>query len=137
MPAPWYESGLRFRCTRCGACCTGAPGFVWVNEEEIREIAQFRGITEDEVRLGFVRLVGTSFSLVERENGDCVFYDRDGRGCTIYPVRPRQCRSWPFWDSNLRTEASWQETCKVCPGAGQGDFISAAEVENRAAMIRL
>ena len=26
----WYRDGLRFECTRCGACCTGAPGYVWV-----------------------------------------------------------------------------------------------------------
>ena len=32
---PWYAAGLRFFCTQCGDCCSGAPGFVWVNEEEI------------------------------------------------------------------------------------------------------
>ena len=32
---PWYAEGLRFKCTECGQCCTGAPGYVWVNEEEV------------------------------------------------------------------------------------------------------
>ena len=27
--------GLRFECTQCGDCCTGAPGYVWVNKAEI------------------------------------------------------------------------------------------------------
>ena len=32
---PWYAGGLRFTCTGCGDCCTGAPGYVWVNQQEI------------------------------------------------------------------------------------------------------
>src|SRR2546428_221024 len=43
MDDPWYQDGLRFRCTRCGNCCTGAPGFVWVNDEEIAAIADYLG----------------------------------------------------------------------------------------------
>ena len=31
MAEPWYRDGLRFECTRCGHCCTGAPGYVWVD----------------------------------------------------------------------------------------------------------
>jgi hypothetical protein len=137
MQDSWYGSGLRFKCTRCGACCTGAPGYVWVNDEEIRQIAEYRGEPEGQMRQKFVRLVGTAFSLVEQENGDCVFYDRAGRGCSIYPVRPRQCRSWPFWESNLRCAATWKETCKICPGAGQGEFVPVEEIEGQVAMIRL
>jgi hypothetical protein len=137
MAEPWYGDGLQFTCTRCGACCTGAPGFVWVNDDEIRQIAEFRGETVDQVCQTFVRLVGTAFSLVERANGDCVFYDREGSGCTIYPVRPRQCRSWPFWQSNLRNAATWDETCKVCPGAGRGQFVARDEIERRVASILL
>ena len=36
----WFKKGLRFECTGCGDCCTGAPGFVWVNSEEIRGLAK-------------------------------------------------------------------------------------------------
>ena len=35
---PWYDKGLRFSCSECGDCCTGAPGYVWVNKEEIAAI---------------------------------------------------------------------------------------------------
>jgi Fe-S-cluster containining protein len=137
MAEPWYRDGLSFTCTRCGACCTGTPGYVWVNEAEVVQIAEYRGESADATRVKFVRLVGTALSLVEKPNGDCVFYDRDGNGCTIYPVRPQQCRTWPFWHSNLRTNAAWEETCKVCPGAGRGDFVPYEEVKRRAEVIRL
>src|SRR5262249_20146618 len=43
MPEPWYHEGLQFRCTRCGKCCTGEPGNVWENDDEIAAIARLRG----------------------------------------------------------------------------------------------
>ena len=36
---PWYAEGLKFQCTGCGDCCTGAPGYVWVNQAEIDALA--------------------------------------------------------------------------------------------------
>ena len=36
---PWYADGLQFECTQCGDCCTGAPGYVWVNKSEIEALA--------------------------------------------------------------------------------------------------
>src|SRR4029077_6086863 len=87
MSDAWYRDGLRFSCTRCGNCCTGAPGFVWVNDEEIAAIAAHRG---ESIEHGFglyTRPFEGARSLREKANGDCVFYDR-AQGCTIYPVRP-------------------------------------------------
>jgi Fe-S-cluster containining protein len=133
---PWYQEGLRFRCTRCGLCCTGAPGYVWVTAEEIRAIAAFLGEAEAEVEARHTRRVGPRRSLREKANGDCIFYDRRA-GCTIYPVRPRQCRTWPFWYSNVCTPQAWERTCQVCPGAGQGDLIPAEEITRRLRVIRL
>jgi Fe-S-cluster containining protein len=133
---PWYRDGLRFTCTRCGHCCTGAPGYVWVNDEELAAIAEFRSEPIDEVRALYTRLAQRGPTLREKSNGDCVFFDRQ-HGCTIYPVRPRQCRSWPFWDSNVTTPEAWQRTCKVCPGSGQGELIPVEEITARLKLIRI
>jgi Fe-S-cluster containining protein len=130
MSEPWYRDGLRFRCTRCGNCCTGAPGFVWVNDEETRAIAEHRGEPLEEFVAIYTRTASRGRSLREKLNGDCIFYDREA-GCTIYPVRPRQCRTWPFWTSNVSSPEAWEETCAVCPGSGQGDLISAEEITRR------
>src|SRR4051794_3213394 len=92
---PWYHAGLRFTCTQCGDCCTGEPGFVWVNDEEIRSIAALLEITEDEMVARHTRGGPRGRTLREKANGDCVFF-KAGTGCTIYTVRPRQCRTWPF-----------------------------------------
>jgi Fe-S-cluster containining protein len=133
---PWYQTGLRFRCTQCGHCCTGAPGFVWVTAEEIQQIATLRNEPRHEVEQLYVRPVGKRQSLREKANGDCIFYDR-AEGCTIYPARPAQCRTWPFWESNVSTPEAWQETCEVCPGSGQGELISAEAITQRIKVIRL
>jgi Fe-S-cluster containining protein len=132
----WYQDGLRFRCTRCGNCCTGAPGFVWVNEEDVSAIAEYRSETKEQTEALYTRLCDDQRSLKEKANGDCVFYDRQA-GCTIYPVRPRQCRTWPFWESTVVTQEAWQRTCAVCPGAGQGELISEEEITRRINVIRL
>jgi Fe-S-cluster containining protein len=136
METAWYQDGLRFQCTQCGSCCTGAPGFVWISDEELDTLAEFQGEPREFVEKFYTRQIGERRSLRERANGDCVFYDK-AAGCTIYPVRPRQCRTWPFWDSNVRTPEDWEETCERCPGSGQGDLIPAEEITRRLQEIKL
>lgn len=131
----WYKDGLQFTCTGCGNCCTGAPGVVWVNDDEIRQIAEYTGKSAGEIRLFHTRPVRGRISLTEYANGDCTFFDPKDRKCTIYPARPRQCRTWPFWASNLESPEAWQEVQRDCPGAGQGEFVSLERIEEQARII--
>jgi len=135
-PEPWYEGGLRFRCTQCGKCCTGTPGYVWVNDTEIAAIAEFLDQSVDQTIAEYTRMEHQGRSLREKANWDCVFYDK-AVGCTIYDARPGQCRTWPFWGSNIETPKDWQRTCDICPGSGQGDLIPVEEITRRMNVIRL
>lgn len=132
----WYNDGLRFTCTRCGHCCTGEPGFVWVDDTDVAAIAELRGESVEELKALYTRLTDRGRTLREKLDGDCVFYDRKS-GCTIYPARPPQCRTWPFWESNVKTPEAWQHTCEICPGSGQGELIPAEEITMRLKVIRL
>ena len=132
----WYTDGLRFQCTRCGNCCTGEPGYVWVDDDEVAAIAALRGQPVEEVVGLYTRIGHRGRTLREQANGDCVFYER-GAGCTIYPARPRQCRTWPFWKSNVADQHAWERTQGVCPGAGIGELISADEITRRLHVIEL
>jgi Fe-S-cluster containining protein len=136
MSEPWYKDGLRFTCTMCGDCCTGEPGYVWVDDKALAAIADHLGETVEQVEGLYTRPVRGGRTLREKANGDCVFYDRQ-RGCTIYPVRPPQCRTWPFWQSNIASPEAWRKTCAVCPGSGKGELISAEEITRRSKVIRL
>lgn len=126
---PWYKDGLRFTCTGCGDCCTGAPGYVWVNKQEIADLAEAVGLSVEAFQRKYVRQIGIRKSLLEYKNGDCVFFDTATRGCRVYQARPRQCRTWPFWDSNLRTPETWAETCEHCPGSGRGELHQLSSIE--------
>lgn len=135
--SPWYKEGLRFECTGCGDCCTGAPGYVWVNKQEIADLAALVGVAVDEFERKYTRKVGIRRSLIEFRNGDCVFFENGSRKCQVYSARPRQCRSWPFWRSNLRSEETWSETCQVCPGSGRGKLHQIEAIEEQVAQIRI
>lgn len=127
----WYEPGLSFECTQCGNCCTGAPGAVWITDEDVERIAEYTGESIGEVRLFRTRLLGNRLSLREYANGDCTYFDPQSRRCRIYPARPVQCRTWPFWPGNVASPNAWEQTKSVCPGAGRGNFVPLEEITRR------
>ena len=133
----WYEKGLKFTCSQCGDCCTGAPGYVWVNKEEIQALAKLVDMDVETFEDQYVRKIGIRKSLKEFPNGDCVFFDTDQRNCTVYEARPRQCKTWPFWDSNLRTPEAWADTCEECPGSGKGKLHKIGEIESKRKVMRI
>ncbi|HWL07132.1 MAG TPA: YkgJ family cysteine cluster protein [Planctomicrobium sp.] len=130
---PWYKDGLPFECTQCGDCCTGSPGFVWVNDAEIQAIADYLDKPIGEIRLLYTRPARGKISLTEYANGDCVYFDPHQRGCTIYPVRPMQCRTWPFWESNIHSPEDWAATSRACKGCGRGELVSLETIQQRVA----
>jgi Fe-S-cluster containining protein len=122
----WYEKGLQFECTRCGLCCTGRPGYVWVKIEDLHRIAEFLGLRVRDFTKQYVRQIGSQWSLIEKPNGDCIFYES---GCKIYPVRPTQCRTFPFWKEVVATPNTWHQTAKECEGMNSGRNYSAEEIQ--------
>ena len=125
-PLPWYAEGLAFDCTRCGNCCSGAPGHVWVTAHEIRRIAAHCGVRVAEFCRKHVRRIGFGHSLLELPGGDCEFLERLSGGttaCRLHSVRPTQCRTWPFWKSNLESCESWTRTGADCPGINRGAHL--------------
>lgn len=112
---PWYSAGLNFECTGCGQCCTGAPGYIWVNDKEIEEIAEHLSLTVQEFADRFLRRIKGRFSLLEMpKTYDCVFL-KDNK-CSIYSLRPTQCRTYPWWPKLLKSEEDWKEAAKYCEG---------------------
>lgn len=90
------------KCDECGGkCCTGESGYIWISTEEIKNLAGFLGLEEDEFRSKFLQKCGYKFSIKEKFYKDgyaCVFFDEIKQNCSIYQFRPKQCRSFPFWE---------------------------------------
>ena len=124
----WYAGGLRFACTGCGRCCTGATGYVWVTADEIERLAELLGMSLDAFGSSYLRRVGGRLALLERADGECVFF-RDG-ACSVYAARPRQCVAFPFWDANLDSEEAWAACARECEGiSADAPLVGVAEIE--------
>jgi Fe-S-cluster containining protein len=126
---PWYRHGLRFRCTACGECCTGAPGHVWVEKEDIERMAKALGLSRKAYERKYVRRVGRRKSLRERENGDCVMLGEGDRRCRVYAAKPSRCSTFPFWPEVIESPESWRETAQRCEGIDAGDSYPLDAIE--------
>ena len=125
---PWYKDGLLFECKLCGNCCSGTPGHVWITDEEIGSIAKYLKIDESNfIKRYIIKVEGKGYSLSERQNSDCVFFNKD-YGCVIYNHRPLQCRTWPFWKGIVKSYKTWIDTSVTCPGIGTGKKFSSEEI---------
>ncbi|MBR2439258.1 MAG: YkgJ family cysteine cluster protein [Lentisphaeria bacterium] len=85
-----------FQCKRCGICCKW-EGPVRVSEQEISKIAAFLNIPEDEFIRNHTVLAPDrrSLSLMEKEDGSCVYYDDEAKACILQSVKPQQCKDFP------------------------------------------
>jgi len=120
MSLPIYKEGLRFKCTECGQCCTGSPGYTWVNEEEILSICSFLKISIENFARNYLRQVDDRFALLEDPvNFDCVFLKNNR--CSIYSARPTQCRTFPWWPKHLQSVESWEAAAAYCEGINHPD----------------
>ena len=115
---PWYKEGLNFKCTGCGKCCTGAPGLVFISQDEAEAAAEYLAITYTQFKIRYTRIWENRMVLTEIKEGlgefRCVFLKENQ--CTIYPTRPKQCQTYPWWKENLNTAESWKLAAKFCEG---------------------
>jgi len=126
----FYAHGLQFACLKCGNCCTGAPGYVYLSEGDIESIAEFLKKDKGTFIEQYTRVVHIfgerRLSLNEKANFDCVFWNRL---CTVYEARPYQCRSFPFWKRHLVSSREWEKVGQRCPGINRGHLFSASQIE--------
>lgn len=127
----FYKEGLNFTCQRCLYCCSVEPGYVFLSEKDIDNLALHFSLDRETFIHQYCRLVdyGTHYlvSLTEKKNYDCEFLSPDG--CTVYEARPVQCRTYPFWRSIVESEEKWNEEGNYCRGINRGRKIEKKEIE--------
>jgi Fe-S-cluster containining protein len=136
MQEPWYKNGIRFECQwpACTFCCHGyvADGvnFAVITPEEIKEAAEYLGLSVEAFTAEFVSAKGKAIKAV---NQKCALYGSDGE-CRIYEKRPKFCRSFPFVPERLCAKETFERFSLSCPGIGKGRLHTREEIES---MLRL
>ena len=82
-------------------------------------------MTEAQFGEQYLRRVGRRYSLTEKANHHCIFWED---GCRVYDARPTQCRTYPFWKEVVRDSRSWNEEGRFCPGIDGGRFYDKTEI---------
>jgi Fe-S-cluster containining protein len=98
-----------FQCRRCGTCCKW-EGPVRVSQKEIEAIADYLGIPVDVFIRDHTVLAPDrkSLSLMEKEDGSCVYYDDTAKACVLQSVKPQQCSDFPaVWRF-----PGWEKLCE-------------------------
>jgi Fe-S-cluster containining protein len=129
---PWFNDGLRFKCTGCGKCCTGSPGYVYLSEKDISALAMHHNLAREEFLRKYTRYVDGQYALLEEPvTYDCVFLKNNQ--CTVYTARPIQCRTFPWWIQHLREPSDWQEAAARCEGINhpEAPLIPSSEIQEQ------
>lgn len=109
---------LRFKCTRCGNCCSDKNTIVNVTYFDILKIRNGLNLSIEEVLevFGFYIFENETISqehkmvispietekglafigLRKKKTGSCYFYDDSEKKCLIYDLRPMFCVTFPF-----------------------------------------
>lgn len=110
---------LRFTCQPgCIRCCD-RPGYVYLTETNLHEMAAHLGMTVDDFEQRYVRRYKHFLRL--RSRVGCHFLTPDG--CSVHPVKPLQCRTYPYWPSITADATTWRDERQNCPGIGKGELI--------------
>ncbi len=105
-------------CSKCKAICCKGEGYVFLDDSDINNIADFLNMDKDAflklyTKKAFYNKKISLISLKIAKELKCVFLN-DKDMCEIYRVRPKQCRRFPFW-KNLK-DKNKTYLAKLCPG---------------------
>ena len=104
------------KCSMCeGNCCIGESGYIWISNQEIKELANHLNMSIEEIVQKYLFKVGYKYSIKEKQiskdNYACVFFDLNKKQCSIYDARPTQCRTFPFWEYFKNNIKEVKEEC--------------------------
>ena len=127
----WFQEGLKFKCTGCGKCCTGSPGYVYLSHSDIQTLAEHLSLSTEEFTKNYTRWVEDGYALLDSPgSSDCIFL-KDQK-CTAYTARPTQCRTFPWWPQNLRSPEDWQKAAVHCEGIShtEAPLVSSIQIQS-------
>ena len=122
-----------FDCHRCGHCCSGGSGYIWVEEAELEGLARAKGMELSAFAESYLRRVpdprtGEERLSLREERGRCALLEGTNE-CSVYTARPAHCSQFPYWPSVMEDEEGFEQARSTCPGIAK---VVAPEVQERA-----
>lgn len=116
----WFQEGLKFKCTGCGKCCTGSPGYVYLSEPDVYRLADHLQMSAKDFLEQYARKEDDVYVLRDRPGSyDCTFLKNNQ--CSVYEARPTQCRTFPWWAYHLNDRKDWEAAAERCEGINHPD----------------
>ncbi|MEZ4783911.1 MAG: YkgJ family cysteine cluster protein [Candidatus Kapaibacterium sp.] len=95
---------LKYDCTDCVGYCCSIYDRVDVWKKDIKRLGKHFGLTPDEAKEKFTRIVDGHRALKRKSDlifeETCIFLNQTTRLCSIYDARPDTCREWPVHSGN-------------------------------------
>lgn len=103
-----------FKCQQSGNCCK-CPGFVYVDEKTVQEMASILKIDVSEFVSNYVKIEkGWKVVATPTYRSNCFLDERNN--CKVYEARPNACRTYPDWPGIWESDAKLLEETRLCPG---------------------
>ena len=129
MPKWWEKEPLRFECQPdCFKCCL-KPGIIYFDSEDIRNAADYLGISPSELKKTFLTRDDGEWILEGGGDGAPCSFLTD-TGCGIHDGKPKQCQSYPFWHENMDSKSMWKLVGGFCPGIDTGPMIEIGTIKS-------
>jgi Fe-S-cluster containining protein len=131
----WEKKPVRFECQPdCFKCCA-KPGFVYMNQKDVRQAAEFLNLSQKRFKSEFLKKQYDMWYIEVEDDNPCPFLTFEG--CAIHEAKPVQCKTYPFWRENMETPKHWELTASFCPGIGKGSELLANVIKKAFDLFKL
>lgn len=88
-------------CNRCaGNCCIGESGYIWINAQEIKNLALHLNLSIDEVKFRYLNKIGYKYSIKEVQlasnNFACYFFNLEKKTMFYLSCKTNAVSNFPF-----------------------------------------
>jgi Fe-S-cluster containining protein len=121
-----FEAGMRWKCIRCGQCCSSnwSIDLTWIEYERIMSLYRDRPHPEYERELDTETGLDHPYFLIK---DICPYLDVDGTACSLHPDWFYTCATYPFL---LSPEGGIMYHTE-CKGLGHGNVVMMEDMKRK------
>ena len=106
-----------FQCQGTGNCCI-APGYVYVNHNDIDNMASILNVSKKTFMDYFV-ITKNGYYLIASPTYRTYCFLSENNQCQVYQARPLACQTYPNWDVIWATDETLLKEAASCKGLSE------------------